>query len=673
MKKEFNLLRIKILLCSVLAILLLSPTILNAQRTDNFFSEYEDVYDNRQLVSDLTSLNLGGFIDEDPTVPVGSGLFIMLAAGVGYAIYRRKRSLRKGVVLLFAFALLLGTTQCKKEVLTPAVTGNEGLHIILDAGCSDDRTIFDPNATNPFKWAEGVVEYIYVGGDKHIATSGHLGTLSETGNGSNTMSFSGTLNNSPSLSGETLYFFYIGQGIERDSYPMFTTFYTDQDGQLNNVTEYHIAVGSAQYTNGQTAFNANLDMKMAIAYFDLSEFGNEDVFIYGDDIYTIADLNYLNGAMTGKAKGCIKTKAVGTGNYIALIPSTTEQTNIKFVSETRKGEITFYRGIQAKHYYSSGGNPLHVNTEEKIVGNEGLLNGKFAVAAGKQVHFSQGNLQYIGNDTKPYWKFADHQYDYLGTTTSQDSELENVNRDLFGWATSGYHRKTDYFNSKNYPFTVSNSAASWHGMAHGQVYGYGPTRVNQSSDAIPVKYQIEPSDFSGASVYYDWGVFNAIKNGGDMPGLWRTLSRDEWRYLLTQRTTSITINGTASARYTIATINTNSVPVNGIIIIPDDYSGVTTSTSDIAWGTINGATTKTQCTTIGWNDLASAGCVFLPNAGYRDITTVKDVGQVGNYWSNYNYGYADAFYLYIGQTGINSNIHKQRYYGCSVRLVRDAN
>ena len=45
----------------------------------------------------------------------------------------------------------------------------------------------------------------------------------------------------------------------------------------------------------------------------------------------------------------------------------------------------------------------------------GALKGKFTVNSnGDQVRFSQGNLQYIGSASTPYWKFADKQWETLG-------------------------------------------------------------------------------------------------------------------------------------------------------------------------------------------------------------------------------------------------------------------
>ncbi len=51
------------------------------------------------------------------------------------------------------------------------------------------------------------------------------------------------------------------------------------------------------------------------------------------------------------------------------------------------------------------------------------VKGAFSVSPTTRVIFSQGNLQYVGST----WQFAEHQYDYLGSSQSDG------NRDLFDW------------------------------------------------------------------------------------------------------------------------------------------------------------------------------------------------------------------------------------------------
>ena len=59
------------------------------------------------------------------------------------------------------------------------------------------------------------------------------------------------------------------------------------------------------------------------------------------------------------------------------------------------------------------------------------INGKFSVAADKQVYFSQGNLQYTQSTAT--WAFAEHQYDMIGKENMlHNSSTLNDKIDLFG-------------------------------------------------------------------------------------------------------------------------------------------------------------------------------------------------------------------------------------------------
>lgn len=96
----------------------------NAQG-DNFFRGGFDSYENRD--GDETTGGISNYgIGE--TVPLGSGLLVLVAAGVGYAVVRRKRSIKKGL------------TNCKKKVETVHTTDATPVFITLDVNGGE---IFD--------------------------------------------------------------------------------------------------------------------------------------------------------------------------------------------------------------------------------------------------------------------------------------------------------------------------------------------------------------------------------------------------------------------------------------------------------------------------------------------------------------------------------------------------
>ena len=273
-----------------------------------------------------------------------------------------------------------------------------------------------------------------------------------------------------------------------------------------------------------------------------------------------------------------------------------------------------------------------VRVESQNTAPTGAIDGKFTINAnGNQVYFSQGNLQYIGSAAMPYWKFAENQWDYLGTTTGQNSANQNVNRDLFGWGTSGYNHGANCYQ----PWSTSQSNSDY--------YAYGSSQYNLY-------------DQTGQA---DWG-YNPISNGGNQANQWRTLTQPEWAYVFNTRTTS------SGIRYAKANVNN----VNGVILLPDDWSSDTYSLSNT--NSTGASFSSNTISASQWNSLEQAGAVFLPAAGYRYGTSVDSVGSDGTYWSaSYsNSSYARGVYFY--GSDLSTDYYDDRNYGFSVRLARVA-
>ena len=261
----------------------------------------------------------------------------------------------------------------------------------------------------------------------------------------------------------------------------------------------------------------------------------------------------------------------------------------------------------------------------------------------QKVFFSPGNLQWsatnggntatthavAGNGTAAgTWRFATNQWDMTGTNGSISATYTGW-IDLFGWGTSGYNNK--------YPYMTSTT---------NQDYGNG-------------------SHIAGTN--YDWGVYNAIYNPKtqttDAPGTWRTLTKDEWVYLLNSRPTA------SSIRYAKAIVN----GVNGLIIVPDNWI-----TSIYSLNNTNNPNAAHSSNIIGatdWAKMEAAGCVFLPAAGYRMETSEYNFNSGGSYWSTTYYDRDNAYYMYFGSNVVgnylNPSAYSDCYYGRSVRLVKD--
>lgn len=539
--------------------------------------------------------------------------------------------MKKLTLIVSAIALLIGFSQCKKEVITPNNNDNR-IQITLNAnyGGNGSKTTFDP-ATGNFTWLTGVTdaanEYVNVGG----SVSGYLGQLSNQ-NHRGTGDFEGTI--TPPVSGETLYFFYLGNGNHAGAT---TVDFSGQDGTLANVTKCHIAIGSEEYT-GQTSFSASLEMAMAIAYFNLEGFGSETVYLSGDEVYSVATIDYKAGTITGSNKGYLKAGTASSGMYVALIPSVNTETTINFISNSKNGSMTFLRGIQKGSYYSNSGNALEVAANEG-----GEVFPVFSVSSTKQVFFSKGNLQYQASTNT--WRFAERQYDYVG-----DADYGNVRETIGGVA-----------NTKCNNANIANNYEGWIDL-FGWGTGNNPTQTSTTA-----------TDYS---TFTDWGT-NYISNGDGYN--WRTLTKDEWVYIINTRTTTtsglITGDESSNARYVKATVN----DVQGFIIFPDQYvqpGGVTVTCPSGKKPYYNGTGSSYTYFNVesGWNLMESAGAVFLPVSGRRSGTTVSNL-DYGFYWSNYASGNAGYYLVFY-----SSNVNPQASYtspghdkskGNAVRLVRE--
>ena len=258
----------------------------------------------------------------------------------------------------------------------------------------------------------------------------------------------------------------------------------------------------------------------------------------------------------------------------------------------------------------------------------GAINGVFSVSATTQVYFSQGNLQYIGSAAVPYWKFADHQWDYLGGN-GQGSTNVNVDRDLFGWGTSGYNHGAVCYQ----PWSTSTNYEDY--------YAYGSNNYNLY-------------DQSGKA---DWG-YNAISNGGNQENRgWRTLTKEEWVYVFNTRSTS------SGARFAKACVN----GVNGMILLPDNWNSSTYSLSSTNNGKVSYNTNVISASQ--WSTLENAGAVFLPAAGVRTGIDVSS-NLYGNYWSSQQWGICGAFHVCFEESLFAPDYTMADFnHGLSVRLV----
>ena len=252
----------------------------------------------------------------------------------------------------------------------------------------------------------------------------------------------------------------------------------------------------------------------------------------------------------------------------------------------------------------------------------GAIKGKFSVSEDRQVYFSQGNL-WLGDwiydrrmDTDYY--FEDHQWQHQPLRDST-------------WVTS---HKNHFFWSKFQEITL------WELFPDPELYATPEDVIfTNETETTPRK---------------DFGV---IINGKRRVGLWRTLSYEEWKYLLEERPMTY-----GKPRYTNwwGGVKIEDPIFHGVFIYPDDYNGDEVVKSSHTWKEIN-----------------DAGIAFLPVAGLRERTKITKMPgnpySIGWYWAS-NTNKKDertACTIYFDGFVLKYSDDTYRGTGISVRLVRD--
>ena len=350
-----------------------------------------------------------------------------------------------------------------------------------------------------------------------------------------------------------------------------------------------------------------------------SSTGHEEFYAYGVDFQS----NSLN-PQTNLVRDCgfsvrlAKTFVVPTFQVLAT-PSDLACGTVEGGGVFKKGEQTTLKATANEGYkftqWSDGNtdNPRTVTVTSDVTYTAEFtkleqLNGLFSAGDDTQIYFSRGNLRYTrSTDT---WSFATYQYDFVGAANTNGAELADV-VDLFGWSTDG---------NPNTKWGISTSTNT--------------------------------DDYKGDFV--DWGT-NVI---GESPAnTWRTPTGDEWIYIFTQRPN-------AGALYGVAQV----AGVNGLILLPDNWTGVSGITFKSGYPTNNDNFADYQSFTLDqWNIMEANGAVFLPQAGMRSGTQVTDYTH---YWAATKKSDTNAALLHFTGNRIVPNGENNIAFGFVVRLVQ---
>ena len=359
-----------------------------------------------------------------------------------------------------------------------------------------------------------------------------------------------------------------------------------------------------------------------------------DTNSYNTNVYTAASWTQMesNGAIFLPSAGHRwVTQIIGVGVEGEYWSSTYHDGDVRYAYNVHFRESYLNTGWSGSRFDARSVRLVKVPTNTPCTGGfdaNGASNARFSVSSNKQVRFSRGNLQYQASTNT--WRFAEHQYDCIGADNANISSTYSGWIDLFGWGTSGWNSGATCYQ----PWSTSGTASDYY---PGGVY---------------------TNSLTGAYANADWGVYNAISNGGNRPGMWRTMTHDEWVYLFTGRPNAL-------SKYGLATVEGQM----GMIILPDNW----TTPSGLNFTPDTNSYNTNVYTAASWTQMESNGAIFLPSAGHRWVTQIIGVGVEGEYWSS-TYHDGDVRYAYnvhFRESYLNTGWSGSRFDARSVRLVMD--
>ena len=558
-----------------------------AAQTDNFFkSNNDDIYENRD--GDPTAVNVSGGITNQQfgqTVPVGSGLLIMVAAGASYAVVRRKR-VRKGMTLLLAAAMLLGMTQCRKKIENVTPNNDGGVHITLRVENNTKHIItLDGQDVGKVGFEDG--DYLWVLNGSQI-----VGQLFYN---SSTEAFSGEIGTDPThvYGGSTT--------LDKDDYLYFSYFSgilpeLDDDDDDKDVVIHKFSLDIFDQTDqlpvislGQTAekygyyvdngglddLSCELKNKCALVKFTLDNATDKDVALF--NVSSSVNLSVEKGKVgitpVTMFKSTIRLyNPTGTSSdvrWAIMLEDGSREADVLIESILYQEAVTIPAIQNNQLIYSE---PLNIVTTGS---HANVLGAYYNILEGKWLELAKGNLQY--NKSTPKYSFMEHQWSTAEADGNVGTLYANQNTvSLFGWGAWG----------TTLPYNT----------------------VEDEYDAVSQQW----------STNYAW--VNDIDPNLEIDGKtgWRTMTDIE-AYLMI-----------AMSDYYSATVN----GVHGIIFTPITFTG--TITSEKGPGIYSGWE-NVVAAGADWQALEEAGAAFFPAAGRRRNVIVSNVNPndyMLGYWTS---------------------------------------
>lgn len=578
--------------------------------------------------------------------------------------------MKKAFTFIAAAAFILCSAGCQKQELQKDEFGGQTINLTLEAtrgDATDTKTTISYNdeyASLESVWNTGDKVYVYSrkSGEK-------IGELTQTGDIVNQKTsataqyatsyakFTGSVTlGTGDVITDDYAFVYQGAGRSLDVSGGKLTYEIGTKATVAELNAWDLAYATGKIqgtagTDGAASCAVSFTNKLAFGYFTTA--GLEETGLSAQ-YYSGFTFDVKTGTVTG-TRGAVSLPAQ-QAFYMPLIPGevnmdcgktwTEQSSKLGYTTTKQSKSFTAAAGSYYRLGRSSNFGPVaFIKTAWTLY--ETLKDSKFKVDDNpdRYVYFTQGNLQYIGSATTPYWRVAPDQYSYLGANQGCPTSVDvgskiptNTDVDLFGWGEVTTPFKGSTVNSDYQPtLNGTELAEDW------------ATKFNGGS---PVTL------YADATQSYP-------KNG---TGNYCCLTKDEWTNLFDNQW------------WGLATVNMNDgTTVNGLVVVPNVGADASAIESH-ARGLLTGAIYKSSATiardnvaftdnSINQSVIDNNGLLFLPAAGVRSNLRPSLQISDGDYYT-ISAGTADlkAYFLSFGRLGFNIMLG-DRYRGCSVRLA----
>lgn len=537
--------------------------------------------------------------------------------------------MKKLSTIIMALALVLGMSQCKKQE-TPT-TGNTtpiypGVHITVNVGDKDGK---DNNgekhniapAYGLFSFSSG--DQLYVGHNGE-----YVGTLTFA-NGF----FSGDIFPNPNVTDKPLHFYFVGNAAVTGtpSANETTSLSINIANQSTNLPVLSYGASNEFYTGPNTTYSATLKNKCALVRINLLTETTDAITL--SNVPTEATIDFVNNAITPtNTTGDITLygeEGVSTHRWAILLPETVLSGRDDLIWQGEGGEEGM-PSIGNNTYVNAGiGEGIQIQNQpvvalpnaDLVIKNSSDVFSEFSVSPTKKVYFSKANLTWNATDG---YHFHATQFDEEHSGGSSVLNFDYSNLPAYGDQQQTNLTGLDRF-----------------------TWGHIPNQSINSSYYITNQQLADGLD-------PEWGK-QMTGEGNDQ---WRTLTADEWNYLLHHRPGSrfMLVSVLIPITYQGDTYTSN---IQGLLLFPDnfDYSGL-------------GLTQAANANKIGFwpariNKVYAASSSYTPASGNYTVT-------YDSYLDAYSYNIAAGIYKLIEPannlehlyTNPSSNMYKLLQAGC---------